>query len=52
MDMLYMYRMLNAEKNSTGLCARCLVGFFKVVYLVFPNKEFRCFEVFPNKEFR
>ena len=41
MDMLYMYRILNAEKNSTGLCTPCLVGVFDVLYLVFPNKEFR-----------
>ena len=41
MDMLYMYRMLNAEENITGLCTPCLVGFFYVLYLVYPNKEFR-----------
>ena len=41
-DMLYMYRMLNAECIRTGLCTPCLVVFFFMFYtLVFPNKEFR-----------
>ena len=40
-DMLYMYRMLNTECTRTGLCTPCLVGFFDVYTLVFPNKEFR-----------
>ena len=40
-DMLYMYRMLNAECIRTGLCTPCLVGFLMFHTLVFPNKEFR-----------
>ena len=41
-DMLYMYRILNAECIRTGLCTPCLVGFFFMFYtFVFPNKEFR-----------
>ena len=43
-DMLYMYRMLNAECIRTGLCTPCLVvlffcflGFFYVLYLGFPK---------------
>ena len=41
-DMLYMYRMLNAECTRTGLCTPCLVGFFfffffDVLYLGFPK---------------
>ena len=42
-DMLYMYRMLNAEctglvyAECTGLCTPCLVGFFDVLYLGFPK---------------
>ena len=37
-DMLYMYRMLNAECIRTGLCTPFLVGFFfDVLYLGFPK---------------